>query len=331
MIITTSAYARAGLIGNPSDGYFGKTISIILKNFAATVTLYETPELVIELSQQDHSIFNSIHDLALDVRLNGYYGGVRLIKATIKRFWDYCSDNGICLKDKNFTIRYETTVPRQVGLAGSSGIITATLRALMKFYGVRIPKPVQPTLILSVENKELGISAGLQDRVAQVYEGVVFMDFSRHLMEVNGRGEYEPINPSLLPPIYVAYRTELAEGSEVFHNNIRSRFDDGDTDVVKAMSEFAELAQRARDALIAGRPEELGHLMDANFDLRSRIYRISPENSEMVNVARSCGATAKFAGSSGTIIGTFSSEQAYADLSENLSEIGCKVMKPIIE
>ena len=30
MIIQTRAYARAGLIGNPSDGYFGKTISFIL-------------------------------------------------------------------------------------------------------------------------------------------------------------------------------------------------------------------------------------------------------------------------------------------------------------
>ena len=25
MIITAHAYARAGLVGNPSDGYFGKT------------------------------------------------------------------------------------------------------------------------------------------------------------------------------------------------------------------------------------------------------------------------------------------------------------------
>ena len=43
MIIQTRAYARAGLIGNPSDGYFGKTISFILKNFSARVTLYESP------------------------------------------------------------------------------------------------------------------------------------------------------------------------------------------------------------------------------------------------------------------------------------------------
>ena len=31
--------ARAGLIGNPSDGYFGKTISVIVRDFAAQVGL----------------------------------------------------------------------------------------------------------------------------------------------------------------------------------------------------------------------------------------------------------------------------------------------------
>jgi len=48
LIIEERAYARAGLLGNPSDGYFGKTISIIVKNFGAQVTLYQSPELKIE-------------------------------------------------------------------------------------------------------------------------------------------------------------------------------------------------------------------------------------------------------------------------------------------
>ena len=41
-------------------------------------------------SRDDRANFNSIHDLAKDVKLHGYYGGIRLIKATIKRFVDYC-------------------------------------------------------------------------------------------------------------------------------------------------------------------------------------------------------------------------------------------------
>ena len=166
MIIHAKAYPRAGLIGNPSDGYFGKTISFVFKNFAAEVILYQSPELEILPNTRDHSKFKSINGLAEDVRLFGYYGGIRLLKATVKRFHDYCAENAVKLDNRNFTIRYHTNIPSQVGLAGSSAIITACLRALMAFYEVSIPKPVQPGLVLSVEKNELGIMAGLQDRVA---------------------------------------------------------------------------------------------------------------------------------------------------------------------
>ena len=171
------AYARAGLLGNPSDGYHGKTISISVRNFWAEVVLYEWDTVEIVLAEDDRARFDSVHELARDVRLHGYYGGIRLIKATIKRFVEYCRAGNVPLHDRNFSVRYQTTIPRQVGLAGSSAIIVATLRCLMEFYDVQIPIEAQPSLVLSVEKEELGIAAGLQDRVIQVYEGLVYMDF----------------------------------------------------------------------------------------------------------------------------------------------------------
>lgn len=47
MIIKTKAYARIGLLGNPSDGFFGKTVSCAIRNFWAEVELREGPELKI--------------------------------------------------------------------------------------------------------------------------------------------------------------------------------------------------------------------------------------------------------------------------------------------
>ena len=205
MIIHTKAYSRAGLAGNPSDGYFGKTLSVTLKNYYASITMYETPDLEILPNERDHSYFPNLESLVNDVNLQGYYGGIRLIKAAAKRFYDYCLQRGIHLDDRNFTVRYTTSIPVQVGLAGSSAIVTATINALMSFYGVEIPKPLIPNLILSVETEELGISAGLQDRVTQVYEGLVYMDFDQELMEKQGYGHYENMDPKLLPPLYLAY------------------------------------------------------------------------------------------------------------------------------
>lgn len=44
----------------------------------------------------------------------GYYGGVRLLMAICKVFYKYCAENGIVLKDGNFTLSYDTNIPRQV-------------------------------------------------------------------------------------------------------------------------------------------------------------------------------------------------------------------------
>lgn len=54
MIIRTIAYPRAGLIGNPSDGYFGKTIAFAFRNFSAQIELWESPELELLPSRRDH-------------------------------------------------------------------------------------------------------------------------------------------------------------------------------------------------------------------------------------------------------------------------------------
>ena len=213
-ILGHQAFARAGLLGNPSDGYYGLTLSVVLRNFRATVTLEESTELRIEPDTHDADVFQNMEELVESVNRQGYYGGSRLVKAAIKTFYDHCNRHDIVLPAQNFTARYQSSIPRQVGLAGSSAIVTAAFRALMHFLEVEIPREQQPTLILSAETDELGITAGLQDRVAQVYEGLVYMDFSEELMEELGHGAYESLDPLLLPSMFVAYQTHPTKESE---------------------------------------------------------------------------------------------------------------------
>jgi glucuronokinase len=333
IIIRKSANARAGLLGNPSDGYNGKTISLIVRNFSAEVVLYEWDSVEIMLTEDDRAQFSSIYDLAKDVKLHGYYGGIRLIKATIKRFVEFCQARQITLDDRNFSVRYQTNIPRQVGLAGSSALIVATLRCLMEFYNINIPYEAQPTLVLSVENDELGISGGLQDRVIQVYEGLVYMDFDqKHEHVVSGLKsyKYEPMSPDLLPPLYIAYHHNLSEPTEVFHNDIRGRFNRGEKNIVDAMKHFAELAALGQEALLSHDTKRLAELIDENFNTRRSIYNLAPWQIQMVDVARQCGASAKFAGSGGAIVGTYQNEAMYETLCAKLGAIGSRVIKPKI-
>src|SRR5688572_24962650 len=134
MIITAHAYARAGLVGNPSDGYFGKTVSFIIRNFRATVRLWESPHFEIVPTHGDFARFDSVRSFIKDQRLHGYYGGMRLIKAAIKKFHDHAHQHfDLDLDDRSFTVSFESDIPRLVGLSGSGAIIVAMLRALMRF------------------------------------------------------------------------------------------------------------------------------------------------------------------------------------------------------
>jgi glucuronokinase len=333
LLIRRRAYARAGLVGNPSDGYHGKTISISVRNFHAEVVLYEWDDVELILSDEDQSRFRSVQELARDVKLHGYYGGIRLVKATVKKFVEFCKQQGYPLHDRNFSLRYHSTIPRQVGLAGSSAIIVATLRCLIDFYETPISLEIQPSLALAVETEELGIAAGLQDRVIQVYEGLVFMDFERARMQERGGyryGVYERLEPTLLPPLYIAFKDEVSEPTEVFHNDIRARYNRGEANVVEAMSKFAALAAEAREALVNADWKRLALLMNENFDTRRSIYQLPAAQVEMIDTARRVGASAKFAGSGGAIIGSYEDEAMYEKLQAELGSIRCVVMKPQI-
>ena len=327
-MIETFAYARAGLLGNPSDGYYGKTISFILKNFRARVLLYPSARLEIRSGAADIPIWESLEELRETTRWRGYYGGIRILKALIMRFTDYCDENGIELHDRNFTLEYESNIPLRLGMGGSSAIIIAALRALCEHFGVELTKPEQANLALETETRYLGVGAGLQDRVIQVYEGLVYMDFNRELMAAQGHGSYEELDLGLLTNVYVAYRKSLSEGTEVFHNNIRSRFEDGDPPVVKAMERWAAIAAEGRQALLDRDLSALGKLVNENFDLRASIYKLGEGNLEMVRTARAIGATAKFAGSGGAIVGTYRDPDHLARLTADMAKIDVAVMTP---
>lgn len=332
MIIRESAFPRAALIGNPSDGYHGKTIAFVFNNYSADVTLYETPELELLPAHRDSSVFKNMDALTEEVRLHGYYGGIRLLKAAINRFNRYCREQGTTLPDRNFTIRYASNIPNRLGLAGSSAIITAAMRALFKFYDLEISPARLANLVLATERDELSIPAGLQDRVAQAYNTPVFMDFNKEYMDQYGFGIYRAITIPEDLKLYVAYRTDLAEGSEILHSRLRDDYESGVPAVRDAMKEWAELTEKLLDSMNSGNLSAIPGLINRNFDLRLEVCRtsISAMNRKMVEVARSTGASAKFTGSGGAIIGTYEDDNMFARLCRACKEHGIEVVKPQI-
>jgi glucuronokinase len=95
--------------------------------------------------------------------------------------------------------------------------------------------------------------------------------------------------------------------------------DSGERLVVEAMDTHRQPRRSGRDG--AAGPAtitELARLMNLNFDTRRTIYNLNPKHIRMIELARSLGASAKFAGSGGSIIGAYRDEEMFARLKAGL-------------
>ncbi|KAJ6423969.1 hypothetical protein OIU84_024863 [Salix udensis] len=299
--IEHKVYARVGLLGNPSDVYYGRTISFSLANFWASVRLQPSDHLIITP--------HPTHDL---VQFSG-------LDHLVKR-------------NENFTLSYDTNIPRQTGLSGSSAIVCAALNCLLDFYRVRhlVKVEIRPDLILSAE-KELGIIAGLQDRVAQVYGGLVYMDFTKDHLEKFGHGVYTPMDISLLPPLQLIYAENPSDSGKV-HSTVRKRWLDGDEFIVSSMVEVADLALQGQTAILEKDYSKLADLMNRNFDLRRSMFgddALGSLNIEMVEVARRVGAASKFTGSGGAVVVFCPDGPSQVKLLEDACEEAGFVIQPV--
>jgi glucuronokinase len=324
---TGSANARAALVGNPSDAFGGATIAFALGELSAEVEA--TPDDEVGLAADGAELrFRDAASLVAAGRSGDYppRGPLALLMAAAKRFADRLVASGVALDGLGFRARLvRSSIPPSVGLAGSSAIVIATLRALGGLFEDRIPPRELPWVALACE-EELGIAAGPQDRVVQTYGGLVYMDFDPARATA---GDHESLDPALLPPLVVAYDRQATSHSGSVHASVRERFEAGDREVVRAMGEIAELARAGREALLAGDSQRLGELLDRNLDRRREIYDLEPRHLAMVDAARAHGGSANYAGSGGAIV-AFRAQGSLNALRRGLEAAGCAVIVPRI-
>jgi glucuronokinase len=69
-------------------------------------------------------------------------------------------------------------------------------------------------------------------------------------------------------------------------------------------------------------------LLNDNFDCRAQLVPISQGNIEMVTAARAVGASAKFTGSGGAIVGTYEGEEMLGALRKAMAPLEVEVILP---
>ena len=110
--IRAHAYPRAGVLGNPSDGYGGRVLSLTYSDFQADVEL------------RDEGL--SVEELLARFESGGSRGIEQLTDAALSRF----NKSYPLPSSTKIDLTARTNIPRQVGMSGSSALIIATLKAL---------------------------------------------------------------------------------------------------------------------------------------------------------------------------------------------------------
>jgi glucuronokinase len=266
--IVSTCPARAALAGNPSDGYGGAVVAVPVPDLAAFASIEPADRFSIRAADAD-----------LD----------RLLSATARSFADAVG------RPTDVTLSATTTIPRSVGLAGSSALIICALRVLAATIEHRFEPIELAQLALSVERDRLGIAAGLQDRLVQSVGQLVAMRFDPVA--------YERLEPPTDLPLFVAWSEAGAQTSDTVHRSLRRRYDVGDPHVVTSMRGLAEQAEVAATAIASGDLERLGRAMSRTFEIRSMLIDVDITTRAMVRIAVRNGAAANSAGSGGSIVG----------------------------
>lgn len=293
------AFARAGLLGNPSDGYGGKVLGAPLRDFVAEVTVDSSDSIVISAGGTPIELESL--EAAVDADPRDFPDGLEpLVLAALRRVASETARSGSAHRVSGLRIQCTTTVPRQVGLGGSSAMIIATIRALQPHLQFDLSPFDTAEMALAAEVEDLDIAAGPMDRVIQAYEQTMVLDFTG-LDRARDESLYTSYR-GLLPPMWIAWVPHGGRSSGITHSDLRTRWERGDADVVEAMRRIGEGVDLAVQALASDDFAAFADLVDANFDLRCSVTTVTPEDEEMVALARGAGAAAKLCGSGGAVL-----------------------------
>jgi galactokinase/mevalonate kinase-like predicted kinase len=286
-LIRVTAPGRAGIVGNPTDGYGGTMIACSTRN-RAEVTIEENDQLII-VNNQSRKVLKWRNDFD---NQGDYFDVVRSVLRYFK------------LYDMKGKITIQTNIPVQAGLAGSTAVLSAVLSAVSKYAGFSYHKYHLAELNRTIELNYMKCHCGYQDAYMTTFGGLNYLDFrgKEYYKDLEGElyATVEPLGSYVRElPLIVAH-TGIKHHSGNFHKPLRERWLEGDPAVVSAYTDIAHIAREGKKALLNGDWEQLAYLMNKNHEIQDSLTDSGEQNNYMIRVARENGAlAAKLAGAGG--------------------------------
>jgi len=293
MKIKSSAPGRAGIIGNPTDGYGGVVISCSIP-YRAHIELEEDTALKFTVGESVLEV-GSPSDLQVKGDL------FDLFRVAIKYMG---------LADAPLHIKARTEIPIKSGFGGSSAMCVALLAALIQYKDGTIPhKYLLAEISRDLELRHLGVQGGYQDHYMASFGGLNYMDFrgKEYYRELDEEiyGTMENLSAIANLKHFAVFYGGVSRESGSIHKPIRQRWLEGDREVVEGYTRITQIAQEGKRALLDEDWERLGELMNENHAIQRSLGGSRDRDEELINLCLDNGAWgAKLAGAggAGTII-----------------------------
>ena len=298
MIYRSKAPLRIGLAGggtdvSPYSDLYGGAIlnaTISLSAYASIEPLAENKIIVEALDRNEQQSFEWATQLPIDGKLN-------LLKGVYNRIQkDYGLPTG------GFRLSTFVDAPAGSGLGTSSTLVVAILGAFIEMLKLPLSEYDAAQYAYDIERNDLQLAGGKQDQYAAIFGGVNFMEF------------YEDdkvlVNPLRIRPEYlhelennlVLYFTDSSrESADIIKAQVKN-VNSKNEKSIEAMHQLKEQAKMMKEALLKGKLDEIGKILDYGFaQKRLMAENISNSTIESIyNAAKAAGATGgKISGAGG--------------------------------
>jgi D-glycero-alpha-D-manno-heptose-7-phosphate kinase len=267
MIIRSKAPLRLGLAGggtdvSPYSDIFGGAV------LNATISLYAYAS--IEPRTDNMIVIRSIDkDTVIELPSSGYLeidGQLDLIKGVYNRIIrDYKT------KPLSFNITTYVDAPAGSGLGTSSTVVTAVLGAFSEWLKLPLGEYDLAKLAYEIERSDLGMAGGKQDQYAATFGGVNFMEFYD-----NGKVIVNPlrIKDQVLNELsnnIILFYTKTSRISSAIIETQQRNVNTGSVVSVEAMHKIKELAIKMKEAILKGKLDKLGELLNLSWEYKKQM------------------------------------------------------------
>ena len=298
MIYRSKAPLRIGLAGggtdvSPYSDLFGGAVlnaAISLTAYATLEPLNENKIIVESLDRDKQQCFDLVPLLPID-------GTLDLLKGVYNRIQ---KDHSTTLP--GFRLSTFVDAPAGSGLGTSSTLVIAVLGAFKEMLQLPLDEYKIAQYAYDIERNDLQLAGGKQDQYAAAFGGVNFMEFYE--------GDKVIVNPLRIKPQYlhelennlVLYFTSTSRQSATIINEQVKNVNNKNEKSIEAMHRLKEQAKMMKEALLQGKLDEIGLILDYGFEQkRNMASNISNSNIEDVYAAaKAAGATGgKISGAGG--------------------------------